>query len=215
MKKSKDKSYGLMWKEDIFEIGKQVLLSTRNLQDLATITRQTTGVTKTTTRKLMPLYIGPYTIIGLRGPFISVPGTDPQIKRQVTVELDLPKYFTISSIRHCSELRPFHTEDFNPVTNTRTPPTTANDEFAVDKIIKHDSKTDRYFVQWVGHNKETWEPLRHLVNCQDKLAEYRTDPHNVRQENTVPKKRKDPQQPANAPLPPPVNLRRSKRHKAN
>ena len=114
-----------MWKEDIFEIGKQVLLSTRNLQDLAAITKQATRVTKTTTRKLMPLYIGPYTIKSLRGPLIKVPGTDPELMRQVTVELDLPKYFDISPIRHCSELRPFYDEEFNPVTTVRTPPQTA------------------------------------------------------------------------------------------
>ena len=61
IKKASDKRRGTLWQDHIFEAGKHVLLSTKNIKDLLTVARQTEGIQQTT-RKLMPLYIGPFEI---------------------------------------------------------------------------------------------------------------------------------------------------------
>ena len=188
IKKSADKKRGTLWKDDIFEVGKYVLLSTKNIKDLSTVARQAEGINPTT-RKLMPLYIGPYEIVKMKGPMVTIPNSNPPIKRQITAELKLPKYLQLNSTRHCSELKPYVETEFNSARDYQVPPQTPEGEFAVEKILRHDSKTNRYHVKWVGTRQHTWEPLRNLENCKDLLAEYNKHPVDIQDKVTVSKRK--------------------------
>ena len=103
---------------------------------------------------------------------VTIPNSNPPIQRQITAELILPKYLGISTKRHCTELKPYIESEFNSATDYRVPPTTTEGEYAVEKILRHDSKTNRFHVQWVGTRQHTWEPLQNLENCKEIMSDY-------------------------------------------
>jgi hypothetical protein len=164
------------WQDGMFEIGKQVLLSTANIQDVDTISKDITNEGMVAaTRKLMPLFIGPFKVKSMRGPSVSIPAKRNSkgkiirevLERQVTVELELPKHFQISPIRHVSELRPYFKRQsgFNTVTDIALPPAFERDGesfYYVKRILKHDSRTNSFLVEWEGYSENTWEPAANL-----------------------------------------------------
>ena len=97
--KNKSDAVRTQWVEGAFDVDKLVLLSTGNIQDIDTIGKDVTdeGMVAAT-RKLMPLYIGPFKIKALKGPTVTIPAKrDSQgviireeLKRHISVELDLP-----------------------------------------------------------------------------------------------------------------------------
>jgi hypothetical protein len=143
-------SYDAGRKEQEFEVGQQVLLNSVNVKF-----KQTVG------RKLLPKWIGPY-----------------RVKRRVgrlAYELDLPAALPIHPVFHTSLLRPFHSDGRH-----RPPPPPVDvdglEEYEVEKLLahRHSGRQREFLVKWVGYGPEenTWEPLKHLKNCPEVLAEY-------------------------------------------
>ena len=50
------------------------------------------------------------------------------------------------------------------------------EEYEIDEILdsRRFNRTVKYLVSWKGYGPEenTWEPVQHLKNCPDKLADY-------------------------------------------
>lgn len=137
-----------------FHVGDQVLLSTANLR------------LKTGTRKLLPRYIGPFTIT-------------KRINR-AAYQLHLPDSLKIHNVFYISNLVPFF-----PSSNAPPPLPDVIDgspEWEVDHIIAHElrsqgakrAKQRWYLIRWKGYAPEfdTWEPEKNLKNCPDILREY-------------------------------------------
>ena len=179
------------WVEGKFEVGNQVLLSTANIQSVDTIGKHSDEGMTAATRKLMPLYIGPFTITQLKGPPIQVPakvdskGTviRPAVERHVSVKLNLPTQLNLSPIRHISELRPYYARDsiFDTSTEIGVPPPRFQEHY-VKALLKHDTKLNAYLVACEGSAPNTWEPVENLLpNAQELIDEYwRNQPRDIR-----------------------------------
>ena len=57
-------------------------------------------------------------------------------------------------------------------------------EYVVERILKEKRVKQRngrsqtmYLVKWEGYNEETWEPVRNLSNCREKIDEFRAQRH--------------------------------------
>ena len=142
-----------------FNVGQQVLLSTKNL-----------NVKNMGTRKLLPRYIGPFPI------------TD--VINEVAVKLQLPPHMNIHNVFHISLLRPHNADS-----RSQPPPpivqVEGHDEYVVEKVLQHDiRKAGRgrhqtyYLIKWQGFGPEynTWEPEDNLTSDgkyeNTKLKEY-------------------------------------------
>ena len=146
-----------------FEVGDEVLLSTRNL----------TPVLKTGgSNKLGPLYVGPFEVLE---------------KLTGSYKLQLPPHMKIHPIFHVSQLRLYRMPEAerrryhfpDPVETAE-----GNDEYEVDEIVRHrvrrrgkkQTRTRKfeYLVFWTGYpaHEATWEPAENLQNAQEKLKEY-------------------------------------------
>jgi hypothetical protein len=145
-------------REVIFKKSDLVLLSTANLH-----------IKKGSTRKLLPRFMGPFSVI-------------KEINK-VAMRLDLPKKLRMHNVFHVSLLRPY-IEGKSP----RSPPIPmvldGEHEFVVEKIVKHDlikvssKKTQlECLVKWTGYTDEhnTWEIMDSLTNCQDLVAKYKKE----------------------------------------
>ena len=142
-----------------YEVGDKVLLSTKN------INLKTLG-----TKKLMPKYIGPYTVVAKVG--------------ASAVKLELPKDSRIHPVFHVSLLKPFKEN------GTRQPPQPVLVEgepyYMVEGIVDHrdvsvrggKGKTRReYLVKWQGYDSghNSYEPedsLRQSTPLAEALDEY-------------------------------------------
>lgn len=145
-------------------VGQQVLLSTKNLR------LKGEGMGKHLKRKLMPRFIGPFSIT-------------KEIS-DVAFELHLPDNMQCHPVFHVSLLRPYNTGPYAlPPPN---PLFFANGvEWEVDAIIdstivkfrKHKKLvTEEWFkVQWKGFGTpyNTWEPSSHMANAQEAIADWR------------------------------------------
>ena len=145
-----------------FEIGDQVLLSTRHLR------RAGSG------RSLLPRFIGPHPVTKRVG--------------KVAYELELPasmRMHDVFHVFHVSLLKPYRSDGrCQPPAVTLMPDGT--EEYLVDKIVEHRSRAagkvrgrrkapvKEYLVQWLGYNPEhnTWEPEDVLKNARAKVNEY-------------------------------------------
>jgi hypothetical protein len=141
-----------------FSIGDLVMLSTANLH-----------IKKGSTRKLLPRFIGPFSVIEE----INI----------VAMKLDLPNKPRMHDVFHVSLLRPY-IEGKSP----RSPPVPVvmdgEHEFVVDKILEHDfikvssKKTQlECLIKWKGYTDEhnRWEDIDFLTNCPAVMAKYKKE----------------------------------------
>jgi len=155
-----------------FEVGDQVLLSTKNIQ------LKHKGCSKLSAR-----FIGPFTIVEKINP--------------VAFKVDLPATMKkIHPVFHVSLLRKYKSRDPSGRDGRPAeppPPPVAVDgeeEYEVERIVdrrerkirtkknkhggKHRSYVVEYLVRWKGYEKEhdEWLPLDHLQHCLDLVQEY-------------------------------------------
>ena len=131
-----------------FQVGDRVLLNTRNLKFKGL-----------ECRKLMPRFIGPFTIEERVG--------------SVSYKLTLPDTMAVHPVFHVELLRPFRGDSVHP------PPALICDDgtayWEVDSIIAVRGSGDkrRYRVRWAGFGPEwdTWEPRKSLIEDAPEAVE--------------------------------------------
>jgi hypothetical protein len=133
-----------------FEVGEQVMLSTRNLRFKGP------GCSK-----LMPRFVGPLKIIERVG--------------KVSYRLDLPSTMRVHPVFHVELLKEFHGDYTTPPPLLECEDGTVL--WQVDKVVKVRGKGAKrqYLVQWAGFGREfdSWEPRRTLlVDCPQGVAEF-------------------------------------------
>ncbi|KAJ9517914.1 hypothetical protein QJQ45_004232 [Haematococcus lacustris] len=136
-----------------FEVGAQVLLSTRNL-------RIKTGKV----RKFVPRYVGPFVV-------------EAKINANA-YRLTLPANMSrLHPVFHVSLLKKYSGSDVGIM----PPPVEWMDEtpvFYVERLLDHRyvraGKAGEFLVQWEGYDASfnTWEPRANLTGCDKLLAEY-------------------------------------------
>jgi hypothetical protein len=141
----------------VFAVGDKVLLASKNI-----------SLKGGGSRKLLPRYIGPFTIT-------------KAINQGISYTLDLPKGLKIHPTFHISLLR-LYKED--PDYLFKAPPLPevieGQLEYEVDHIVNHRSMGDalEFLVRWKGYQAcdDTWEPASNLKNCPKILKEYKSTP---------------------------------------
>ena len=148
----------------VFEVGTQVLLATTNLH------LQTTG-----TRKLIPRWIGPFTITACLGP--------------AAYRLDLPPNIQqVHNVFHVSLIKQYRTDGR---TQPPPPPDLVDDctEWTVEQVLDHRvvrrgrQQKIEYLISWVGYaaDNNTWESAANASNAAELVQEYwLTQPANCR-----------------------------------
>jgi hypothetical protein len=154
---SRQRAYANTKRRDVsFSEGEEVLLSTRNLK---------LKVVAANARKLLPKFIGPFTVV----------------KRvyAVAYKLGLPETMKVHDVFHVSLLKHYtKSGSYQPPA-----PTLFEDEHlenTVEVILDHKDtpfrgKTRRhYLVQWQGYGPEhnTFEPEENCTNCAELISEY-------------------------------------------
>ena len=143
-------------RELTFRVGDMVLLSTENFTLPADIQRK---------RKLSARYAGPFEVI--------------EVISKVAYKLKLPEDLAIHPVFHVSLLKPYNATDDHGVPEYGLVPEILPDgttEYVVESIL--DSRMHRrqkqYLVKWKGLplHESTWEPLKHLKNAVDAIADY-------------------------------------------
>jgi hypothetical protein len=155
--------------KDIFPVGSRAYLSTRELQNLSTIGRETEeGMDEHAKRKLLPFYMGPYEVLEVTG------------KNNLNRKLELPltlKERLKSDIFHIEKLKPVGERE-EPFSESETlpPPKHLNGEFYVEKILAFEQRAQgkRYLVKWEGYpsEKNTWEWEWDVENAQERIADF-------------------------------------------
>ena len=133
-----------------YAVGEQVLLSTKNL-----------SLKMQGTTKLLPRFIGPFTITERIG--------------AVAYRLDLPPVLKVHNVFHVSLLK-----QYKPGGRKSPPPlpilVEGVPEFEVESILNHRrrGRTKQYLVKWLGYGEEhtTWEPESCVRNCPERINEY-------------------------------------------
>ena len=139
-----------------FNIGDQVLLSTKNLAKQGHPT-----INKFSTR-----YIGPFSII--------------QVLNNVTYKLQLPKSMSVHPTFHVSLLKPYHDPAvIHPSRLPQPPPPLVfktHDEYFVEAILDKRTRRNKveYLIKWQNYpsHDNTWEPKDNLTHCKEKLQEF-------------------------------------------
>ena len=118
-------------------------------------------------KKLLPRWIGPFTVTA---------------KVQETVyKLDLQARLKWHNVFHVSLLRPY--VDGGRVGRPPLLLIEGKSEYVVEPILA-DRNVGRgkitkreYLVKWEGYSDEhdSWEPLKHLTNCEEAIQEYWTE----------------------------------------
>ena len=152
-----------------FNQGDQVLLSTKYLR------LPGEGLGRSGRRKLLPRYVGPYTIL--------------RIFNEASYELHLPDKMTCHPVFHASLLKKYCA---GPFTSTPPPVTifAGEPEWEVDEIIGHKevlvnkgegrkkggskAKATFFHVKWKGYGGEfeTWEPEDYLRKAPEVVQQY-------------------------------------------
>ena len=119
------------------------------------------------TPKLMPRYIGPFTIIKQINP--------------VAFRLDLPPSIRIHNVFHISLLTLYN---LGGSVQPPPSPTSIEDEglfFEVEKLLKHRERSFgkgrtrlEFLVRYSGYGPEhdTWEPVSNLANCEQDIQKF-------------------------------------------
>lgn len=137
-----------------FAVGDKVLLSTEHYN------------LKLPSRKLTPRWLGPLTILQIRGP------------NTVLIEVP-PRLANIHPLQNVQHLKPYVSrgQEVGPVPVPPEPNTVeGHEEFEVEVILAHrkaGAKTE-YLVRFKGYGPEDdlWLPKGNLVNAPDVVAEY-------------------------------------------
>jgi hypothetical protein len=149
-------------REEVFAVGEEVLLSTRNLTPLNMKNRPT--------KKLTEKYTGPFKVIERIGP--------------VAYRLQLNDKLRVHNVFHVSLLKRFKDNPELFASRKETPPEPieidGETEYEVEKILdsrnrKSKNKVTReYLVKWKGYGDSdaTWEPLKNLEHAEDLLRDY-------------------------------------------
>jgi hypothetical protein len=137
------------------------------VEDVVLVSTQNLSIKKGSTRKLLPRFMGPFSVI--------------KEINDVTMKVDLPNKLRMHDVFHVSLLR-HYIEGKSP----RSPPIpvvlAGEHEFVVEKIIKHDNikvsskKTQlECLIRWKGYTDEhdTWEIMDSLHNCPEIVAQYK------------------------------------------
>ena len=150
-------------REDSFNIGDQVLLSTAHIKTDAEKHRPL--------KKLQAKFIGPYPIEAVISP--------------TAYKLQLPKNMRVHPVFHISLLKRHQPSPQEFVSRTQAPPPpvkisgSQDLEYEVQEILnkrRYYGKT-QYLVLWKGYPRHdaTWEPADNLKNAADALAKYNTE----------------------------------------
>jgi hypothetical protein len=148
-----------------FKVGDQVLLATKHLRIPGE------GLGRSTRRKLLPRFIGPFPIL-------------KEISR-VTYKLHLPANMKCFHTFHVCVLRPYHYREGM----AQPPPPTifaGFPEWEVDAVMEakevdvKSGKSGRtrketwYRVRWTGYGPsfDTWEPKSHMKNAKKAIADF-------------------------------------------
>ena len=125
-----------------FSVGDLVLLNSKNLK---------LKKPEESARKLMPKWIGPFTVSKLVG--------------TVAVKLDLPHPWTIHPVFHVSLIKPYHANGSvqppGPLAYIDGDPQYAVDYILNQRIVKKGRKSEtQYLIRWSGWGPahDTWEP---------------------------------------------------------
>ncbi len=118
------------------------------------------------TSKLAPKHYGPFPI--------------KQVLSEVTYELELPSQWKIHPVFHANLLTPYKETTLHGTNYTRPPPDLIEGEaeYEVEQILnaRHRGQGHKiqYYVKWKGFpmSDSTWEPLAHLNNAQDLIANF-------------------------------------------
>ena len=170
--------------DTVFQVGDQVLLRTRELLDAAEV------------GKLRPRWEGPFPVAALAGPN--------------TYTLALPKRFKCSPTVNVDRLKPyFRRSDHPPSPGPVADPGQAG-EYVVAQLLNRKVLRGRtyYLVRWQGHASadDSWEPVEHLTNCPERLAEYEAAaPRRPKARRTARSGGADPAAPP-PPAPPPPTV---------
>ncbi|TWW61053.1 hypothetical protein D4764_05G0011430 [Takifugu flavidus] len=112
---------------------------------------------QTSSRKLNPRYIGPYTICSIINPS--------------AVRLDLPAALKVHPVFHVSLIKPFSTSPLSPPALTPPPPQVLSDGepvWSVNKLlaVRRRGRGFQYLVDWVGYGPEdrSWVPPSYLAD---------------------------------------------------
>jgi len=146
-------------RDETYNVGDQVLLSTTNINDDINKNRPA--------RKLNPKWIGPYLIEEVISPTVY--------------KLTLPKTMKIHPVFHVSLIKPYRTtNEFER--EIPPPPVIINenedeyDEYEVESILDMKTKHKKkfYLVKWKGYplHDATWEPENNLTNCHKALQKF-------------------------------------------
>jgi hypothetical protein len=166
---SRQKAYADKHRKDLtFQVGDRVLLSTQNAK-LSTVG----------SKKLLPRWIGPFTVLARVG--------------EVAYKIWLPPNLKWHGVFHVSLLKPYL--DNGTVQPPPLPEIIQGEvEYEVESILAHrlvgsgKRRKSQYLVKWKGYGPEhnSWEPEAHLSRCKDAIREYhvaqngaRRDQHNV------------------------------------
>jgi hypothetical protein len=145
-------------REEAFEEGEMVLLSTANI---------TTAVdARRPAHKLNPRFIGPYRVAKIVSP--------------TAYKLELPSTMKIHPVFHVSLLRKYqpNPDEFSERRQAPPPPVVINNqqEYEVERILDKRTRRRRteYLVKWAGYElyDATWEPLDNLENAQDAVKQF-------------------------------------------
>ena len=156
----KQKGYADRRRQELeFEVGDQVLLSTRNLP---------VQVAVGGSRKFGPLYCGPFTVLE---------------KYMVAYKLKLPPHMKIHPTFQVSQLKSYKKPKSEDRTYQKPDPIltiAGEEEYEVEEIINHRTRHRgrhigrEYLILWKGYpaHEMTWESEDNVANAPEKIAEY-------------------------------------------
>ena len=145
-------------RDDSFDVGDRVLLSTKNLQ-----------LQQASTKKFLPRFLGPFKV----GEVVS----------PVAYKLELPDSMKIYPVFHSSLLTRYMSDsgDLQRTSPMQPPaPVIVDDqpEFEVERIL--DRRVYRgkiqYLVNWLGFSEydSTWEPVHNLTHSKQAIQSFET-----------------------------------------
>jgi hypothetical protein len=135
------------------DVGQKVLLSTINFK-----------LAHPGTRKLLPKWVGPFEVTEEIG--------------KVAYKLDLPPNLKMHNVFHVQLLK---CQDDGKVQPPPLPIEIDDSlEYEVERVLGHrkikrgKGTRKEFLVKWLGyeHEHNTWEPEKHLTDCEDLLADY-------------------------------------------